>query len=686
MRAGFIYFFAAVLCAVVNARSLFLDLDNVVINDAAATNAYATVAFLDDDGEEKGDTVSSPQRTLTSNVGDASGDLDYTFVLDVPVQATQLNIRVKADVTGMTDSVVGNITVSLSALDSTRTSATEALNTGDGTLTYVSALFGAEYSITECTGSAQTLTAEFGILFDGHGDYAANTDCTINLSNADGATLTFLQLDLGGGSDSLIIVLNADGGSDVGPGFVIAYRLNAETPTTDTTSSTTTTTTSSTTTTTTSSTASTSTGTDDNTSDGSDDGDGTTDSSTGSSSVDPVLIGSVAAGGVVVLVVCGYLFSRRQRKKRDQADEEGKIAVGEETEGRSRAGSYQQPEDSVEPSRVEAYVSYPDAIEEEGTPGLNAILMSMDTDDMNFIPPQNIDMGEELGRGAFGVVYKGTLIKSGIEVAIKTLNVENVGEKEIGELLAEAQLMSTLRHPYITGMIGLCKNPFSVVTEFMPMGDLKSFIAENPHLTDVDFGRYSWQIALAMVYMEGRHIVHRDLALRNILVYSRVMVKITDFGMSKTMAAEDTNYYQSRQAMLPVRWLAPECLERRKFSNKSDVWAYGVTVWEIYSRATRPYQGKTNLQVFEFLKGGERLQLPNEVDSGTKEMVADCFVWDEHLRPSFKQIVQRWLTRSNEDEREYYQEEIHKLQQAMTLDPSAIVYLDLQDEMAAPES
>lgn len=198
---------------------------------------------------------------------------------------------------------------------------------------------------------------------------------------------------------------------------------------------------------------------------------------------------------------------------------------------------------------------------------------------------------EELGEGAFGKVYKGELQQLNgdkIFVAVKALK-ENASAKTQSDFKREIELISDLKHDNIVCILGvvLKEEPLCMLFEYMTKGDLHEFLIsqspnENKSLTQLQFLHISMQICDGMDYLSGHHYVHRDLAARNCLVGEQLTVKISDFGLSRDIYSSDYYRVQSK-SLLPVRWMPSESILYGKFTTESDVWSFGVVLWEIYS-------------------------------------------------------------------------------------------------------
>ncbi|XP_061192017.1 tyrosine-protein kinase SYK-like [Saccostrea echinata] len=251
---------------------------------------------------------------------------------------------------------------------------------------------------------------------------------------------------------------------------------------------------------------------------------------------------------------------------------------------------------------------------------------------------------ENLGSGQFGSVAKGECtLRNGnvIPVAVKTLKNEDVGAKE--EMLKEARFMMNLNHKHIIRMIGICDaDCVMLVLELAPKGPLNSFLKNNKDMKQSNIVEIMWQVAQGMEYLQQKKHVHRDLAARNVLLVDEHTAKISDFGMSKAMSREQ-NYYEAQNAgKWPLKWYAPECVYYWKFDSKSDVWSYGVTLWEATSYGDKPYRKMKGQEILHFLvEENKRLQKPSRCPEEVYEVMLDCWKYDKNERPTFTQLETR---------------------------------------------
>lgn len=277
-------------------------------------------------------------------------------------------------------------------------------------------------------------------------------------------------------------------------------------------------------------------------------------------------------------------------------------------------------------------------------------------------PITSVRFNQELGEGAFGKVYRGDLggIVGGCTstVAIKTLR-PGANSKSKQDFHNEIEMWSELRHNNIICLLGtvLKDDPQCMIFEYLSQGDLHEFLMchcpKSDMLTSVsddeiterildptDMSFMAIQIAAGMEYLAGHHYVHRDLAARNCLVDEKLTVKISDFGMARDKYKSDYYRVQSK-SLLPVRWMPAESMLYGKFTTESDVWSYGVLLWEIYSYGLQPYYGYSDQEVIEMIRTRQLLPCPEDCPSRMYAFMVECWHEVPSRRPSFAEIHAR---------------------------------------------
>lgn len=269
----------------------------------------------------------------------------------------------------------------------------------------------------------------------------------------------------------------------------------------------------------------------------------------------------------------------------------------------------------------------------------------------HIIPAANITVNKELGMGEFGVVQQGVWSNEGerIQVAIKCLSRERMQTNTI-EFLKEATIMHSIDHPHIVRLFGVVLDTggLMLVTELAPLRSLLECLKEPslrssfPVLTLCDF---AVQICDGMQYLESKRLIHRDLAARNVLVFSKNKVKISDFGLSRALG-QGKDYYRTNfnvNLKLPVAWCAPECITYLRFTTASDVWAFGVALWEMFSYGFQPWAALTGLQILEAIDDPnfQRLEQPDCCPQEYYVLMLDCWRHEAATRPRFSDLGSR---------------------------------------------
>ncbi|PAA88007.1 hypothetical protein BOX15_Mlig015889g2, partial [Macrostomum lignano] len=271
-----------------------------------------------------------------------------------------------------------------------------------------------------------------------------------------------------------------------------------------------------------------------------------------------------------------------------------------------------------------------------------------------YIPPPNfrdfeinrahIEISELIGSGSFGTVH---LAKFGpcLQVAVKKMAAESTTATD--DFIKEAKIMHSLSHPKIVQLIGVCtrEEPYYIVTEYMPMGSLYHNLVKDREKRAIrtrDMMGYLHQVADGMKYLEERKYIHSDLRTANILMYNEFLVKVADFGLARLVESE---YYRKNSAF-PLRWSAPECISKGLFTIKSDVWSFGIVIFEVFSRGEKPYKSWRVSEVQERVAKGATMNI-KLTDYGLDEatasklyefMLNECWSKSRKSRATFRRI------------------------------------------------
>ncbi|KAG7279833.1 LOW QUALITY PROTEIN: hypothetical protein CRUP_013743 [Coryphaenoides rupestris] len=282
-------------------------------------------------------------------------------------------------------------------------------------------------------------------------------------------------------------------------------------------------------------------------------------------------------------------------------------------------------------------------------------------------PRKNLVLGKTLGEGEFGKVVKATAFrlkgKAGYTtVAVKMLK-ENASHSELRDLLSEFTLLKQVNHPHVIKMYGACSQdgPLYLIVEYAKYGSLRNFLREsrkvgpsymsgdanrnssyleNPDeraLTMGDLISFVWQISRGMQYLAEMKLVHRDLAARNVLVAEGRKMKISDFGLSRDVYEEDS-YVKRSKGRIPVKWMAIESLFDHIYTTQSDVWSFGVLLWETVTLGGNPYPGIAPERLFNLLKTGYRMEKPENCSEEMYNLMLRCWKQESDKRPTFSDI------------------------------------------------
>uniref|UniRef100_A0A4W6FGC7 Receptor protein-tyrosine kinase n=1 Tax=Lates calcarifer TaxID=8187 RepID=A0A4W6FGC7_LATCA len=257
--------------------------------------------------------------------------------------------------------------------------------------------------------------------------------------------------------------------------------------------------------------------------------------------------------------------------------------------------------------------------------------------------PSELKKIKSLGSGVFGTVHKGFWTPEGetvkIPVAIKTIQ-DSSGRQTFTEITDHMLSMGSLDHPYIVRLLGICPGAcLQLVTQLSSQGSLLEHIRQ--HKNSLDPQRLlNWcvQIAKGMFYLEEHCMVHRNLAARNILLKNDYQVQISDYGVADLLYPDDKKYVYT-DTKTPIKWMALESILFRRYTHQSDVWSYGVTVWEMMSFGAEPYASVQPQEVPSLLEKGERLSQPHICTIDVYMVMVKCWMIDENIRPTFKELA-----------------------------------------------
>uniref|UniRef100_A0A8C9S9G3 receptor protein-tyrosine kinase n=1 Tax=Scleropages formosus TaxID=113540 RepID=A0A8C9S9G3_SCLFO len=337
----------------------------------------------------------------------------------------------------------------------------------------------------------------------------------------------------------------------------------------------------------------------------------------------PLIIGSAATGLVFLIAIVVIIIVCSRRRGSDRTESEYTDKLQHYTSGHMSPGmkiyidpfTYEDPNEAVRVFAKEIDISC-------------------------------VKIEQVIGAGEFGEVCSGNLKLPGkreMVVAIKTLKA-GYTEKQRRDFLSEASIMGQFDHPNVIRLEGVVtkSTPVMIITEFMENGSLDSFLRQNDgQFTVIQLVGMLRGIAAGMKYLSDMNYVHRDLAARNILVNSNLVCKVSDFGLSRFLEDDtsDPTYTSALGGKIPIRWTAPEAIQYRKFTSSSDVWSYGIVMWEIMSYGERPYWDMSNQDVINAIEQDYRLPTPMDCPVALHQLMLDCWQKERGDRPKFSQIV-----------------------------------------------
>uniref|UniRef100_A0A672M6V0 receptor protein-tyrosine kinase n=1 Tax=Sinocyclocheilus grahami TaxID=75366 RepID=A0A672M6V0_SINGR len=290
-----------------------------------------------------------------------------------------------------------------------------------------------------------------------------------------------------------------------------------------------------------------------------------------------------------------------------------------------------------------------------------------------------LTLGKTLGEGEFGSVMEGSLTQedSVLKVAVKTMKIAICTRTEMEDFLREAACMKEFDHQNVMRLLGVCLQTVEsegypspvVILPYMKHGDLHSYLlysrlGDAPvYLPSQMLVKFMTDIARGMEYLSGKKFIHRDLAARNCMLNENMNVCVADFGLSKKIYNGDY-YRQGRISKMPVKWIAIESLADRVYTTKSDVWSFGVTMWEIATRGQTPYPGVENSEIYDYLRQGNRLKQPPDCLDSIYSLMFSCWLLSPKDRPSFE-ILRCELEKVLED--------------LPSQDPDEILYVNMEE-------
>uniref|UniRef100_A0AAQ5YI88 Tyrosine-protein kinase n=1 Tax=Amphiprion ocellaris TaxID=80972 RepID=A0AAQ5YI88_AMPOC len=259
------------------------------------------------------------------------------------------------------------------------------------------------------------------------------------------------------------------------------------------------------------------------------------------------------------------------------------------------------------------------------------------------LTPTELTLGRELGSGQFGLVLEGRWRER--KVAVKMIREECMSDEDFKE---EARVMMRLSHCKLVQLYGVCTqhSPMWLLFEFMENGCLSDYLrARKGRLSQDTMLGMCVDVSEGMAYLESSNFIHRDLAARNCLVAKNNEVKVSDFGMTRFVL--DDQYTSSQCSKFPVKWSAPEVIRYCKFSSKSDVWSFGVLMWEVYNEGRLPYENRSNAEVVESLNAGLRLLKPRLASDSVHLLMEWCWKEKPEDRPSFALLLHELASLAN---------------------------------------
>ncbi|KAL6073278.1 Tyrosine-protein kinase abl1 [Balamuthia mandrillaris] len=350
---------------------------------------------------------------------------------------------------------------------------------------------------------------------------------------------------------------------------------------------------------------------------------GSSEDEVGAEVIAPVVVVGVLLVLLVVAIVVAVLLVRSRRARKNMATREMDMEEGQTQYQASALGKKNK--------------------EETGDRRTSSKKKNNDKGMQNwFINREDLEFIKEIGQGAFGVVWKGAWRQT--EVAIKKLHT--MDDEQLASFQHEAQLMRNLRpHPNVVQLMGLVEEdgmPECIVTEFLANGDLLSYLRKQDQLSEESMIAMALDVAAGMAHLHAEGITHRDLAARNLLLTEDLNIKVSDFGLSRKLKLQGAEQ-KTKQEVGPLKWMSPEAIQESIYSEKSDVWSYGICLWEIVTLGEEPF-GDTHIMkaaVKICNEGCKALRIPKGTPEVLKEIILSCWQVDPKDRPTFAEITKK---------------------------------------------
>ncbi|XP_043110725.1 inactive tyrosine-protein kinase 7 [Puntigrus tetrazona] len=352
---------------------------------------------------------------------------------------------------------------------------------------------------------------------------------------------------------------------------------------------------------------------------------------------------SVAVAVAYIIAVLGLMFYCKQRRKNKRLQ---KNSAGEEPEMEClNGGAVQLNGHRMSEIREEV------ALTTIG-PSANSEKQQSCGDKLHF-PRAHLQTITTLGRGVFGEVFLAkarSIEQAETETLVLVKSLESSEETHRSEFRRELEMFSRLHHPHVVRLLGICREsqPHYMILEYVDLGDLKQFLRISkssdeklkPHpISTKTKVSICAQVAHGMQHLSNKGFVHKDLAARNCLISGQRHVKVSALGLSKDVY--NSEYYEHRQVWIPLRWLASEGVFEGEFSGRTDVWAFGVLMWEVFSLGELPYLALSDQQVLEGLQAGTlRLSPPAKCPAHVCSLMSRCWASSPKERPTFSEILQ----------------------------------------------